>query len=93
MVTHEDILQIANLAKLSVPEEELDALTKDMGEIIEFANTINNAADDGESFDNINNLSNVLRADDVVPSLDAEEILKNASDSENDHFLVKKRVL
>lgn len=93
MVTHEDILQIANLAKLSVPEEELDALTKDMGEIIEFANTINNASEDGESFDNINNLSNVLRKDEVVPSLYVEEILKNANDSENDHFLVKKRVL
>ena len=93
MVTHEDILQIANLAKLSVPEEELDALTKDMGEIIEFANTINNASEDGESFDNINNLSNVLRKDEVVPSLDVEKILKNANDSENDHFLVKKRVL
>ncbi|MGN0497978.1 MAG: Asp-tRNA(Asn)/Glu-tRNA(Gln) amidotransferase subunit GatC [Acutalibacteraceae bacterium] len=93
MVTHEDILQIANLAKLSVPEEELDALTKDMGEIIEFANTINNAAEDGESFDNINNLSNVLRKDEVVPSLAVDEILKNANDSENDHFLVKKRVL
>ena len=93
MVTHEDILQIANLAKLSVPEEELDALTKDMAEINEFANTINNAAEDGDSFDNINNLSNVLRKDEVVPSLAVDEILKNAKDSENDHFLVKKRVL
>lgn len=93
MVTHEDILQIANLAKLSVPEEELDALTKDMGEIIEFANTINNASENGELFDNINNLSNVLRKDEVVPSLAVDEILKNANDSENDHFLVKKRVL
>lgn len=93
MVTHKDILQIANLAKLSVPEEELDALTKDMGEIIEFANTINNASENGELFDNINNLSNVLRKDEVVPSLAVDEILKNANDSENDHFLVKKRVL
>ena len=30
MVTHEDVLQIARLAKLSIKEEELDALTKDM---------------------------------------------------------------
>lgn len=93
MVTHEEILQIANLAKLSVSEQELDALTKDMGKIIEFANTINNTAEAGESFDNINNLSNVFRNDDIVPSFSTCEILKNASDSENDHFLVKKRVL
>ena len=28
MVTHEDVLQIAKLAKLSIREEELDSLTK-----------------------------------------------------------------
>ena len=39
MVTHEDVLQIARLAKLSIKEEELDALTKDMADIITFADT------------------------------------------------------
>lgn len=91
MVTREDVENIALLSKLFVPEEELDALTKDMQEIINFADTINNASESGETFDNINHLSNVFREDEVVPSLPSEEILKNAPDQADQHFLVKNR--
>ena len=48
MVTREDVENIALLSKLFVPEEELDGLTKSMQEIIDFADTINNAPTDGE---------------------------------------------
>ena len=89
MVSHEDVIQIARLAKLSVSEEELDGLTKEMQSIIDFADAINNAPDSGEEFDNINNLSNVFREDVVVPSLPSEEILKNAPEQAEDHFLVR----
>ena len=43
MVTHEDVLQMARLSKLYIKEEELDALTKDMDNIIAFAETISAA--------------------------------------------------
>ena len=46
MVTREDVENIALLSKLFVPEEELDGLTKSMQEIIDFADTINNAPTD-----------------------------------------------
>lgn len=89
MVTKEEIMQTAILSKLFVADDEIDKLTKDMAEIISFADTINNAADEGIDFDNINNLSNVLREDEVVPSLDREKILRNAKDSDDGCFLVK----
>ena len=89
MVTREDIENIAILSKLFVAEEQLDDLTKQMQEIVEFADTINNAPDSGEEFDNINNLSNVFREDVVVPSLPSGEILKNAPEQAEDHFLVR----
>ncbi len=89
MVTKEEIMKIAILSKLFVADDEIDKLTEDMGEIISFADTINNAADEGSEFDNINNLSNVLREDEVVPSLEREKILQNAKDSDNGCFLVK----
>lgn len=91
MVTREDIENIAILSKLFVAEEELDSLTRQMQEIVEFADEINNAPDDGGEFDNINNLSNVFREDAVIPSLPCEEILKNAPDKAEDHFLVRNR--
>lgn len=91
MVTHEDILKIAALAKLSVAPEELDGLTKDMNDIIGFADTVNTIGAESSDFDNINRLSNVFREDAVEPSFDREEILKNAESRENGYFLVKRR--
>ena len=82
-------MKIAILSKLFVADDEIDKLTKDMGEIISFADTINNAADEGVEFDNINNLSNAFREDEVVPSYDREKILKNAKDQDDGCFLVK----
>ena len=92
MVTHDDVLAIARLSKLYIPENELDNMTKAMDDIIKFADTINNANDEGEDFDNINNLSNSFREDEVVPSYDRNDILKNANDIEEGHFLVRKKV-
>ncbi|HEX3039187.1 MAG TPA: Asp-tRNA(Asn)/Glu-tRNA(Gln) amidotransferase subunit GatC [Caproiciproducens sp.] len=91
MVTHEEILKIAKLAKLSVSADELVRLTKDMNEIIGFADTINAASSETSDFDNINNLSNAFREDVVIPSYEQEEILKNAPNQEDGYFLVKKR--
>lgn len=91
MVTREDVLQMARLSKLYIKEEELDALTKDMDNIIAFAETISVAQCEQTNFDNINNLSNVLREDVVVPSYDREEILKNAESQDEGYFLVKRR--
>ena len=91
MVTREDVENIALLSKLFVPEEELDSLTQSMQEIINFADEINKADADEEGFDNINNLSNVFREDEVVPSYPSAEILKNAPEQAEDHFLVRNR--
>lgn len=91
MVTHEEILKIAKLAKLYVSPDELDGLTKDMNEIIEFANAISAVGVETSEFDNSNNLSNVFREDIVVPSYDREEILANTQNPEDGCFLVKRR--
>lgn len=90
MVTHDDIRAIANLAKLEVPESELDALTKDMNEIIAFADTIASAEAEDEAYEDLNGLSNVLREDVVQPGLSAEEVLQNARDRDENSFIVKK---
>ena len=91
MVTHEEVLKIAQLAKLSIREDELDALTKDMDDIIAFADTISQVSEEVSDFDNINNLSNVFREDEVTESYPREEILKNAESQDDGYFLVKKR--
>lgn len=93
MVNREDILKIAKLAKLSVEEDEIEQLTKDMSEIIRFADTINTAVEDEEiEFDNINNIVNAFHEDEVLESFSREEILKNRNGGENGCFVIKRRV-
>ena len=91
MVTREEILKIAKLSKLSVTEEELDGLTAAMGEIIAFADTINAAGAAAGEFDNINNLQNAFREDEVVLSYPRDEILKNVDGGEDGFFPVRRR--
>ena len=91
MVTREDIENIALLSKLFVDEKDLDALTEEMQKIVAFADTISSVQVNTGEFDNINNLSNAFRADEVRPSLPVEEILSNAPEQAEDHFLVRKR--
>ena len=46
MITREDILKIAKLSKLSVEEDKVEQLIKDMSEMICFADTINSISED-----------------------------------------------
>ncbi len=92
MVTKEEILDIALLSKLHIEEDEIDNLTQEMMNIIKFADTINEYDGEVEEFDNINNLSNVFREDEVVESFPQSEILKNVDGGENGYFPVKKKV-
>lgn len=92
MVTKDEILDIALLSKLHIEEDEIDDLTKQMMSIIEFADTVNDFNGEVDEFDNINNLSNVFREDEVVESYPQSEILKNVDGGENGYFPVKKKV-
>ena len=91
MITKEEVLDIVLLSKLYVPEEQLDALTKDMDSILAFADSINAAGAQAEEYENAEGLSNVFREDEVVPSYPVQEILQNVGGGENGYFPVRKR--
>jgi aspartyl-tRNA(Asn)/glutamyl-tRNA(Gln) amidotransferase subunit C len=91
VVTRDEILKIAKLARLSVEEGELDALTRDMASIIAFADQINAAADDAAGFDTQSKNTDALRPDEVAPSFDRELILSNVAGGEDGFFFIKKR--
>lgn len=91
MVSKEDILKLAKLAKISIKEEELDHLTKEMDKIVDFADAINDGDKLDIEFDNISNLSNIFREDVVEESYAREEILRNVDGGEDGFFVVRKR--
>lgn len=91
MISKEEVLKIAKLAKLSVEDGEIDKLTIDMSKIIEYADTINAIAENGiVEFDNINSITNAFNEDIVLESYDRDEILKNREGGEKGYFVVKK---
>ena len=91
MITKEEVLKIAKLAKLSVGENEVEQLSEDMSRIIEFADSINNVVETADvEFENINNISNAFNEDIVLDSYDRDEILKNREGGENGYFVIRK---
>ena len=89
MVTKQEIEQLAILAKLSFSEEEIEELTHDMDEIINFANQVNSFPyDKEETLDNRVKLAD-LREDEVKESFSSEVVTSNVA-SENGFFPVKR---
>ena len=93
MVTKEEIKKIAELSKLSLSEQEAEMLTKDLTEIIQFADTIGEAVSSTEDFINNNGLENVYREDVVTKSCPNDEILQNHKDGVNGFYYLKKENL
>jgi aspartyl-tRNA(Asn)/glutamyl-tRNA(Gln) amidotransferase subunit C len=91
MLTKEEVLRIAKIAKLSVKDDEVEQLIKDMSTIIDYADAINSVVEDSElEFDDINNIANAFNEDIVLESYDRDEILKNREGGEKGYFVVRK---
>lgn len=92
MISKEEVLKLAHLARLDFSNDELDKIMKDMDDIIAFADTINSSVD-GDA-DNIKNVSShaipaeEFREDIVKESLPNEKILSNV-DGAKGCFCVK----
>ena len=86
-VSKEEIIYIANLARLDLTEAEIEAYRKNMEEIIGFANTINqvNTENINESTGISENV-NRFRKDEVKEFEDEELLYKNAPSMENGMF-------
>jgi len=90
MVTIEEIKNLANLARIELPESELESLSKEMGSILDYVSQIQNSAGDIKRV--VPELHNIMREDVVTntPGQYTEDILKNAPKKEKDYLVVKK---
>jgi aspartyl-tRNA(Asn)/glutamyl-tRNA(Gln) amidotransferase subunit C len=88
-----DIEHVARLARLELTDEEKARLREQLGAILEHAAKVGEvAADDVPPTAYAIPRSNVLRPDEVTPSLTVEEVLSNAPEVEDDRFKVPKIV-
>ena len=78
-ISEEEVKHIAGLARLKFNDEEVQKLTKDLGSIVEFAETLNEINVEGITpTAHILDIKNVFRKDELKESYNREELLKNA---------------
>lgn len=90
-VSKEEILHIANLADLNLEENEIDNYLKNLEEILNFANIVNNAP--VENLDitiGANEAKNVFRKDEIELFEDNKALLENAPSKEQNMFKIPK---
>ncbi|MDO5123928.1 MAG: Asp-tRNA(Asn)/Glu-tRNA(Gln) amidotransferase subunit GatC [Eubacteriales bacterium] len=90
MITPKDILETARLAKLYVDDEEIDDLCTKMQSIVDFAGEVCSAPKVCKSRASVTDNQNVFREDRVEASLPVCDVLRNAQDTQEDYFLVKR---
>jgi aspartyl-tRNA(Asn)/glutamyl-tRNA(Gln) amidotransferase subunit C len=88
-ITREDVLHVAGLARLEIPEDEVESVREQLGAILEAVGKVSEL-DLGEVEPTSHPLDLVNRwAEDVPrPSLPREEALRNAPDPEDGSFRV-----
>ena len=90
-ITRAEVERVAQLARLSFPEEELDKYTEDFNAFLAYADVLNQVDVEGiQPTAHVLPLQNVLRKDEVRPSLDRELALSNAPEQEDGYFKVPK---
>jgi aspartyl-tRNA(Asn)/glutamyl-tRNA(Gln) amidotransferase subunit C len=90
-ITTEDVAHVAQLARLKLTEDELEQFTGQLAAVLEHARDVE--ALDTEGVPPTAHplpLRNVLRDDEVRPSLDRAEILAAAPSIEADRFRVPR---
>jgi aspartyl-tRNA(Asn)/glutamyl-tRNA(Gln) amidotransferase subunit C len=90
-ITRADVEHVASLARLALSEEELEALTAQLGSILEHAADVS-ALDTGDVPPTAHPLPlvNVFRPDEPVPSLARDDVLAAAPEVEDGRFRVPR---
>lgn len=92
-ISKEEVLHVANLARLKLSNAEAEALSKDMESIIGFANKLNELDTTGVvPTAHAIPMSNAFREDVVKPSYDRDAMIKNAPAADYSGYTVPKVV-
>lgn len=88
-ISREQVEHIAELAKLSLTDEELDTYAEQLSAILGYVEQLNELDTSAiPPTASVLPLQNVLRADEARPSLPNEAALRNAPDAAKEQFRV-----
>ncbi len=88
-ISRDEVAKVADLARLSLSDDELDHFTEQLAAVLEHARDVE-ALDvsDVEPTAHPYELTNVFRPDEVRPTLDRDEVLAQAPAAEDGQFRV-----
>jgi len=91
-ITKNEIQDTSRLARIELNDQELDSITKDIDNILNFVELINNAnTSQVKPTSQVNGLSDVWREDEVVKSqVEASELLALAPSTQDGYIKVGK---
>lgn len=90
-LSRDDVAHVAMLARIGLSEVELDRLAGQLDQIVEWVGQVNEVAvADVPPMSHPLPLINVTRADEVRPSLTAEQALAGAPDADQQRFSVPR---
>ena len=88
-ISTNEVVRIAQLARLHLTENEIRSFSKDLSEILDFMNQIKKVdVSDVRPTDNSLLMHTILRPDEVQPSLPIDKLLSNAAEVDNGYFSV-----
>jgi len=88
-LTREDVEKVALLARLDLSDEEVAQMTSEMSKILEYVDRLSELdTENVEPMAHAIDQSNVLRDDEVRPSLDRAEALASAPHHDDECYLV-----
>ncbi|MEE1228505.1 MAG: Asp-tRNA(Asn)/Glu-tRNA(Gln) amidotransferase subunit GatC [Lachnospiraceae bacterium] len=91
VISDETIEYVGILAKLELNDEEKEAAKKDMAEMLDYIDTLNELDTSGvEPMSHVFPVKNVFREDVVTNGDEHEKILKNAPEEKKQAFVVPK---
>ena len=90
-ISREEVRHVANLARLELREDEEARMTEQMNDILDYMEKLNELdTSDIPATTHAIQQQNVFRADAVRDSLDREEAVSNAPQSDGVSFIVPK---
>ena len=88
-ISKEDVIKVAELARLEFSDDETRKFTEQLGSILGYIDRLNELdTDNVEPTSHVLDFSTPLREDNVVKLLTIEEVLQNAPETEDDFFVV-----
>ena len=89
VIDKDHILKLADLAKITISEEEVDSYISDINKIIELVSQIKDVDTDGvEPLSNVLDQLSETREDRSTINLDRDDAMENAPDSDGVYFQV-----